>query len=160
MIEKQMMKRKKKTKNGESSYFCCSVTKLCLILCNPVDCRCQTLLSFIICWNLPKFMSTKSVMLSSHLILGHPLLLLPSVFPSIRVFCNKSTLCIKWPKYWSFNFKISPSSEYSGLISFRIDSFDLLAVQGTLKSLSSTIIQKHQFFGTQPSLWSHSHIHT
>ena len=136
MIEKQMMKKKK---NSESSYFCCSVTNLCLTLCNPVDCRCQTLLSFIVSWNLLKFMSTKSVMLSNHLILCHPLLLLPSVFPSIRVFFNK-TLCIRWPKYWSFNFKINPSSEYSGLISFRIDSFDFLAIQGTLKSLFSIII--------------------
>ena len=74
-------------------------------------------------------------MLSNHLIIGHPLLLLPSFFPSIRVFSNKSVLCIRWPKYWSFSFNISPSNEYSGLISFRLDWLDLLAVQGTLKSL-------------------------
>ena len=80
-------------------------------------------------------MSIESVMLSDHLILCHPLLLLPSIFPSIRVFSNESALHIRWPKYWSFSFSISPSNEYSGLISFRIDCLDLLAVQGTLKSL-------------------------
>ena len=80
-------------------------------------------------------MSIESVMPSNHLVLCHPLLLLPSIFPSIRVFSNESALCIRWPKYWSFSFSISPSSEYSGLISFRIDWFDLLAVQGTLESL-------------------------
>ena len=82
---------------------------------------------------LLKFMSTESVMSSNHLILCFPLLLLPSIFPSIRVFSNELALCIRWPKYWSFS--ISPSNEYSGLISFRIDSCDLLAVEGTLKSL-------------------------
>ena len=85
--------------------------------------------------SLLKLMSMESVMPSKHLILCHPLLLLPSIFPSIRVFSNKSTLQIRWPKYWSFSFNISPSNEYSGLISFRMDWFDLLAVQGTLKSL-------------------------
>ena len=84
--------------------------------------------------SLLKLMSIDSVMPSSHLILCHPLLLLPSIFPSIRVFSNESTLCIRWPKYWSFSFSISPSNEYPGLISFRIDWLDLLAVQGTLKS--------------------------
>ena len=82
-----------------------------------------------------KLLSIELVMPSNHLILCHPLLLLPSVFPSIRVFSNESVLCITWPKYWSFHFSISSSSEYSGLISFRIDWLDLLAVQGTLKSL-------------------------
>ena len=86
-------------------------------------------------WSLPKLMSMESVKPSNHLILCHPLLLPPSIFPSIRVFSNESVLCIRWPKYWSFNFSISPSNEHSGLISFRIDWFDLLAVQGTLKSL-------------------------
>ena len=79
-------------------------------------------------------MSVESMMPSNHLILYHPLLLLSSIFPSIRAFSNKSALCVKWPKYWSFKFSISPSNEYSGLISFRIDWFDLLTVQGTLKS--------------------------
>ena len=82
--------------------------------------------------SLLKLMSIESVMPSNHLILCYPLLLLPSVFPSIRVFSNESVLCIRWPKYWSFSFSISPSNEYSGLISFRIDWFDLLAVQGSL----------------------------
>ena len=80
-------------------------------------------------------MSIESMMPSNHLIFCHPLLLLPSIFPSIRVFSNESALLVKWPKYWSFSFSISPTNEYSGLISFRIDWFDLLAVQGTLKSL-------------------------
>ena len=93
-----------------------------------------------------------SVMPSKQLILCHPLLLLPSVFLSIRVFSNESVLCIRWPKYWSFSFSISPSSEYSGLISFKMDWLDLLAVQGTLKSLLQTTVQKHQFFGAQLSL--------
>ena len=85
--------------------------------------------------SLLKLMSIQSVMPSNHLILCHPLLLLPLIFPSIRVFSNESALCIRWPKYWIFSFSISSSSEYSGLISFRIDWFDLLAVQGTLESL-------------------------
>ena len=151
---------------------------------------------------------------SNHLILCHPLLLLPSIFPSIRVFSNESALCIRWSKYWSFSFNISPSNEHPGLISFRMDWLDLLAVRGTLKSLlrhhsskasilwrsgffivqlslpymttgktialirrgltglisllskglsrvfSNTTVQKHQFFGTQPSSQSNSHIHT
>ena len=95
----------------------------------------QVSLPFIISQSLLKLMSTESKMPSNHLILCHPLLLLPSIFPSIRVFSNESALCIRWPKYWSFSFSISPSNEYSGLISFRIDWFDLLAVQGTFKSL-------------------------
>ena len=95
----------------------------------------QTSVSFAISWSLLKLMSVESVMPFNHLILCHPLLLLPSVFPSIRVFSNELALCIRQPKYWSFSFSISPPNEYSGLISFRIDWFDLLAVQGTLKSL-------------------------
>ena len=94
----------------------------------------QASLSFSIFQSLLKFMSIVSVMPSNHLILCRPLLL-PSIFPSIRVFFNESVLCIRWPKYWSFSFSISPSNEYSGLVSFRIDWFELLAVQGTLKSL-------------------------
>ena len=94
----------------------------------------QASLSFTISWSLLKLLSIESVMPSNHLILCHPLLL-PSVFPSIRVFSNESVLRIRWPKYWSFSFSISPSNEYSGLISFRIEWFDLLAVQSSLKSL-------------------------
>ena len=95
----------------------------------------QASLSLMISQSLLKLMSVESVMPSNHLILCRPLLLLPSVFPSIRVFSNESALYIRWPKYWSFSFSISPADEYSGLISFRTDWLDLLAVQGTLKSL-------------------------
>ena len=95
----------------------------------------QASLSITNCWSLPKPMSLESVMPSNRLILCRPLLLLPSIFPSIRVFSNESTLRMRWPKYWNFSFKITPSNEYSGLISFRMDWLDLLAVQGTLKSL-------------------------
>ena len=98
----------------------------------------QVSLSLTISQSLPKFVSIKSVMLSNHLILSLPLLL-PSVFPSIRVFSNESGLCIRWPKYWSFSFSISPFNGYSGLISFRMDWFDLFAVQGTHKNNNSWI---------------------
>ena len=116
-----------------------------------MDCSTPGFPSFTIPWSLLKLMCTESVMPSNHLILCHPLLLLPSIFPSIRVFSNESSLQLKWPKYWSFSFSISPSNEYSELISFRIDWLDLLAVQGTLKSLLQHQVQKHQFFDTQPS---------
>ena len=108
-------------------------------------------------WSLPKLMSTESVMPSNHLILYCPLFLLPSIFPNIRVFSNESTLHIRWPKYWSFSFSISPSSEHPGLISFRMDWLDLLAVQGTLKSLlqyhssKASILQCSAFFMVQLS---------
>ena len=114
---------------------CYSVVQFCLTLCDPMDCSTQASLFFTISWSLLNLMSIESVMPSNHLILCCPLLLLPSIFPSIRVFSNESVICIKWPKYWSFSFNISPSNEYPGLISFRMDWFDLLAVQGTLKSL-------------------------
>ena len=94
----------------------------------------QASLSFTVSRSLLRFKSVESVMLSNHLILCHPFLLWPSIFPSIKVFSNESTLCLRWPKYWSFSFSISPSNEYSGLISFRIDWFVLLAVQGTQES--------------------------
>ena len=112
----------------------------------------QASLSITNSQSLLKLMSIESVIPSNHLILCCPLLLLPSIFPSIRVFSNESILCIRWPKYWSFSFNISPSNEYSGLISFRMDWLDLLAIQGTLKSLHQTTLQKHQFFGAQLSL--------
>ena len=94
---------------------------------------------------------------SNHLILCHSLLLLPSIFPSIRVFSNESVLSMRWPKYWSFSFSIIPSKEIPGLISFRMDWLDLLAVQGTLRSLLQPKVQKHNFFAIQPSLWFNSH---
>ena len=105
----------------------------------------------------PKPMSIESVMPSNHLILCHPLLLPPSIFPSIRVFCNESVLCIRWPKDW--NFSISPSSEYSGLISFRMDWLDLLAVQGTLKSLLQHHSSKASVLWRSAFFIVHSHIH-
>ena len=106
---------------------CCSVAKWCLTLCDPWPEACQASLSFLISWSLLKLTPF------NHLILCHPLLILLSIFPRIRVFSNELTLCIRWPKYWSFS--ISPANEYSGLISFRVDWFDLLAVQGTLMNL-------------------------
>ena len=125
--------------------FCClayrvviqfsSVAQLCPTLCDPMNAARQASLSVTNSWNLLKFMSIKSVMPSSHLILCHPLLLLPPIPPSIRVFSNESALPMKWPKYWNFSFSISPSNEHPGLISFRMDWLDLLAVQGTRKSL-------------------------
>ena len=113
---------------AKTSYCCCSAAKSCLTLCDPMTC------SLPGSWSPPKAMSIKSVMPSNHLILCHSLLL-PSIFPSNRGFSNESAVCIRWPKYWSFSFNISPSNKHTGLISFRIDWFDLLAVQGTLKSL-------------------------
>ena len=97
----------------------------------------QASLSITNSWSLPKLMSIESVMPSNHLILCRPLLLPPSIFPSIRVFSNESVLCIRWPKYWSFSFSISPSKEHSGLISFRMDRLDLLPIQGTQESSTS-----------------------
>ena len=102
--------------------------------------------------SLLKLMSIMSVMPSKHLILCHPLLLRPSIFPSNRIFSNESVFHIRWPKYWSFSFCISPSNEYSGLISFRMDQLDLLAIQGILKSLLQLTVQKQQFISTQLSL--------
>ena len=125
-----------------------------------MDCSIQASLSFTVSQNLLTLMSIESVIPSNHLILCCPLLLMPSISPSIRGFSNESALPIRWPKYWSFSFSISPSIEYSGLISFRIDWFDLLVIQGTLKSLLQHHSSRHQLFGTQPSLWSNSHICT
>jgi len=99
----------------------------------------------------------KSVMPSTISYSAVPFSFCPSIFPSIRIFSNESTLHVRWPKYQSFSFSINHSNEYSGLIFFRIDWFDLLVVQGTLMIFSRTTVPKHQFFGTQPSLWSHSH---
>ena len=120
----------------------------------PWTAACQTSLSITGSWSLLKLMSIESVMPSNHLILCRPLLLLPSLFPSIRVFSSESALHIRWPKYWSFSF--SPSNEYSGLMSFRTDWFDLLAVQGTLKSLlqhhsKASVLRRSAFFIVQLS---------
>ena len=123
----------------------------------PWTASCQASLSFTISLSLLKLTSIELVMPSNHLILCHLLLLWPSIFPSIRLFSNESALCIRWPNYWSFSFSISPSNEYSGLISFKIDWFDLLAVQGTLKSvpqrhsLKASILSHYAFFMEQHS---------
>ena len=126
---------------------------------SPWIAACQASLSITNSRSLPKLMSIKSVMPSSHLILCCPLLLLPAIRPNIRVFSNESTLCMRWPKYWSFSFSINPSNEHPGLISFRMDWLDLLAVQETLKSLLQHHSSKHQSLSTQPSSQSNSHIH-
>ena len=109
--------------------------------------------------SLLKLVSIKSVMPSNHLILCRPLLLPPSILPSIRVFSNESVLCIRWPKYWSFSFNISPSNEYSGLIPLGLTGWIFLQSKGLSRVFSNTTVQKHQFFGAQPSLWPNSHIH-
>ena len=112
---------------------CCSVSQSCLTLWDSMAAAHQASRSLTISWSLPKFMFIALVMLSSYLTLWHPLLLLPSIFPSIRDFSNESSVCKRWPNYWSFSFSISPSSEYSGFIF--LDWFDLLAVQGTFRNL-------------------------
>ena len=117
------------------SVQCSSVAQSCPTLCDPMDCSTPDLPVQHQLLEFTQLMSIESVMPSNHLILRRPLLFLPSIFPSIKVFSNESVLCIRWPKYRSFSFSISPSSEYPGLISFMIDWLDLLAVQGTLKSL-------------------------
>ena len=132
-----------------------SVTQSCLTLCDPMDTARQASLSINNSRSLPKLMSIELVMPSNHLILCHPLLLPPLIFPNIRVFSNELVLRIRWPKYWSFSFSISPSNEYSGLISIRMDWLDLLAVQGTLKSLlqhhssNASILRYSAFFRVQ-----------
>ena len=134
-----------------------SVPQSCPTLCDPMDCSTTGFPVHHQFWNLLKLMSVMSVMPFNHLILCRPLLFLPSIFPSIRIFSNESALRIRWPKCWSFSFSISSSSEYSGQISFRIDWLDLLAVQGTLKSLlqhhssKASILQHSTFFIVQLS---------
>ena len=122
------------------------------LFASPWTTACQTPLSSTISQSLLKFTFIESVMLFNHHILCCPLLLLPLVFPSIRVFSNKSTLPIRWSKYWSFSFSISPSNEYSGLISFRWTGWISLQSKGLSRDFSSTTIQKHQFFSSQSSL--------
>ena len=134
-----------------------SVTQSCPIFATPWTAACQASLSITNSQSLLKLMSIESVMPSNHLILCQPLLLLPSIFPSIRIFSSESVLRSRWPKYWSFSFSIRPSNEYSGLISFRMDWLGLLAVQGTLKSLlqhhssKASILQHSAFFMVQLS---------
>ena len=127
-----------------------SVTQSCPTLCDPMDCSMPVHHQLL--WSLLKLMSIESLVPSNHLILCCPLLLLPSIFPSIRVFSNELNLHIRWPKYWSFSFSISPSNEYSELISFRTDWFDLLQSKRLSRVFSNTTVQRHQFFGAQLSL--------
>ena len=136
------------------------VAQSCLTLYDPMNCSTAGL---PVHHQLPEFTQTHVHQVGDaihHLTLCRPLLLLPPIPPSIRVFSNESTLRMRWTKYWSFSFSISPSNEHPGLISFRMDWLDLLAVQGTLKSLSNTTVQEHQFFNAQLSSQSNSHIHT
>ena len=131
----------------EDSVQFSSVAQSCPTLCNPMNRSTPGLmLSITNSRSLLKLTPIESVMPSSHLILCRPLLLLPSIPPSIRVFSNQSTLCIRWPKYWCFSFSISPSSEHPGLISFRMDWLDLLAVQGTVKSLLQSFYKTDVIF--------------
>ena len=144
-------------------FCCCSASQLCPILCDPMDCSAPGL---PVLHHLPEFAQTHvhwSMMPSNHLILCCPLLLLSSIFPSIRIFSSESVLHIRWPKYWSFSFSISPSNKYSGLICFRMDWFDILTVQGTPKSFLQHHSSKASVlwpFLAQPVLLSSSHIHT
>ena len=145
---------------GPHTMIFSSVQFSCSVLSDSLHSRewtaaCQDSLS----WSLLELMSIKSVIPSNHFILCHPLLL-PSTFPSIRVFSNESVLHIRWPKYWNFYFSISPSNEYSRLISFRIYWLDLLLSKQLSRVFSNTTVQNHQFFSTQLSLASNSHIHT
>ena len=138
----------------------CSVAKSCSAVCEPMD---SSTPHFPVFHYLPEVAETHVHWVGGAIQLSHPLsplLLLPSIFPSIRVFSSKSVLHIKWPKCWSFSFSISPSSEYSGLISFRIDWMISLQSKGLSRVFSSTTVQKNQFFVTQPSLWSNSHMAT
>ena len=144
------------------SWYCISLSSIqslshVRLFATPWTAACQASLSITNSRSLLKLMSTESVMPSNYLILCHPLLLPPSISPSIRIFSNEGALCIWWPKYWSFSFSISPSNEYSGLIPFKMDWLDLLAVQGTLKSLlqhhssKASILRCSAFFRIQLS---------
>ena len=137
-----------------------SVTQSFPTHCNPVDCSMPASLSITNSWSFLKLTSIESATSSNHLILCHLLSPPPSILPSIRVFSNESVLCIRWPKYWSFSFSISPSNEYSGLISFRMDWLDLVAVQGTLKSLLQHHSSKASILWCSAFFKSNSHIHT
>ena len=142
----------RKTPPRDTSHQFSSIQSLSHVqlFATPWTAACQASLSITNSWSLLKLMSIESVMPSNYLILCCPLLLLPSIFPSIRVFSNESVLGIRWPKYWSFSFNISPSNEHPGLISFRMDWLDLLAVQGTLKSLLHHHCSKASILGSQP----------
>ena len=137
-----------------------SVAQSCPTLCNPMNRSTPGTLSITNSRSSLKLESIESMMPSSHLILCRSLLLLPPILPSIRVFSNESTLHMRWPKYWSFSFSISPSKEIPGLISFRMDWLDLLQSKRLSRVFSNTTVQKYQFVGTQLSSQFNSHIHT
>ena len=137
-----------------------SVTQSCPTLCDPTNPSTPGLCVVTNSRSSLRLTSIESVMPFNHLILCRPLLLLPSIFPSIRVFSNESTLHMRWPNYWSFSFSISPSNEHPGLISFRMDWLDLLQSKGISRVFSNTTVQKRQYFGAQLSSQSNSHIHT
>ena len=139
-------------KNCYSSVSSVQLQSRIWLFATPWTAACWASLSITNSQSLLKLMSIGSMMPSNHLILCRSLLLPPSIFPSIRVFSNESVLCIRWPKYWSFNFSISPSNEYSGLISFRMDWLDILQSKGLSRVFSNTTVQKHQLFGPQLSL--------
>ena len=150
----------RKVKKNQKHHQFSSVTQSCLTFCDPMN---HSTPGLPVHHQLPEFTQTHvhlSVMPSSHIILCRPVLLLSPIPPSIRVFSNELTLCMRWPKYWSFSFNISPSNEHPRLISFRMDWLDLLAVQGTLKSLLQHHSSKTSIFSTQLSSQSNSHIHT
>ena len=134
-------------KNFDHIFLLSFVTKSCSEFCNSMDTKHQAHLSSTIFWSLLKFVFIKLVMLSNHLIFCHCLLFLPSIFPSIRIFSSESALRIQWPKYWSFSLSINPYNEYLGLISFTVTSLISLLSKGLSRVFSSTINQKHQFFG-------------
>ena len=138
----------------------CLVASCVWLFATPWTAAHQATLSITISRTLLKLMSTESVMPSNHLILCRPLLLLPSIFPSIRDFSNKSAFHTRWPKYWSFSFSISPSNEHPGLISFRWTGWIFLQSRGLSRVFSNTTVQKHQFLSAQLSSESNSHIHT
>ena len=142
------------------AFYISSVSQSCLTLCNPMKRSMQGLPVHHNLLALFKLMSIESVMPSSHLILCHPLLLLPTNPPSISVFSNESTLHMRWPKYWSFSFSFSLFNEHPGLISFGMDWMDLLKSKGLSRVFSNTTVQKHQFFSAQLSSQSYSHIQT
>ena len=137
-----------------------SVTQSCPPLCDHMNCNMPGLPIHNQLLEFTQLTSIKTVMPSSHLILGHPLFLLPSIPSSIRVFSNESSLRMRWPKYWSFSFNMTPSKEHPGLISFRMDWLDLLQSKGLSRVFSNTTVQKHQLFSAQPSSQFNSHIHT
>ena len=144
------------------SYHRISVQSVSLVslFVTPWAAAYQASLSITNSRTLHKFLSMESLMPSNHLILCHPLLLLPSIFPSNRVFSSESALHIRWPEYWSFSFSIHPSNEYSGLISLGWTGWSSLQSKGLSRVFSNTTVEKHEFFGTQPSSQSNSHIHT